>query len=164
LESIAAALTQLAREGAARIDMILHPNEHVASRMRQLLGLTTGIDLLEPCSHLALLQRVRDADLVLSDSGGIQEEAPTLGTPLLILREKTERPEAIASGNARLVGTSAEAIVTEARRLLQNPVERAAMSRRAFPFGDGHAAPRIAAIIEEWLERRCRNVALPGVR
>jgi UDP-N-acetylglucosamine 2-epimerase (non-hydrolysing) len=164
LESIAAALTQLAREGAARIDMILHPNEHVASRMRQLLGRTTGIDLLEPCSHLALLQRVRDADLVLSDSGGIQEEAPTLGTPLLILREKTERPEAIASGNARLVGTSAEAIVTEARRLLQNPVERAAMSRRAFPFGDGHAAPRIAAIIEEWLERRCRNVALPGVR
>jgi UDP-N-acetylglucosamine 2-epimerase (non-hydrolysing) len=97
---------------------------------------------------------MRDADLILSDSGGIQEEAPALGTPLLVLRDKTERPEAIAAGNARLVGTDTKRIVAEAQRLLANPLALAAMSRRSFPFGDGHAAPRIAAIIEDWLERR----------
>jgi UDP-N-acetylglucosamine 2-epimerase (non-hydrolysing) len=91
---------------------------------------------------------------VLSDSGGIQEEAPTLGTPLLVLREKTERPEAVASGNALLVGTSSERIVREARRLLSDPVERGRMGRRALPFGDGRAGPRIAAIIEAWLATR----------
>jgi UDP-N-acetylglucosamine 2-epimerase (non-hydrolysing) len=95
-----------------------------------------------------------DADLVLSDSGGIQEEAPALGAPLLILREKTERPECIASGNARLVGTSTEQIVAEVRRLLANPFERLAMARPAFPFGDGRAGPRIAAIIMTWLQQR----------
>ena len=98
---------------------------------------------------------MREADLVLSDSGGIQEEAAALGTPLLVLREKTERPECIASGNARLVGTSADRIVAEVRRLLENPSERLAMARPALPFGDGHAAPRIAAIIKRWLEARC---------
>lgn len=73
---------------------------------------------------------MRDSDLVLSDSGGIQEEAPALGVPLLILREKTERPEGLAAGNARLVGTSTTKIVEEARRLLANPLERAAMGRQ----------------------------------
>jgi UDP-N-acetylglucosamine 2-epimerase (non-hydrolysing) len=94
---------------------------------------------------------MREVDLILSDSGGIQEEAPALGTPLLVLRDKTERPEAIASGNARLVGTSADRIIAEVRRLLENPYERLAMARPAFPFGDGHAAPRIAEAIERFL-------------
>ena len=89
---------------------------------------------------------------MLSDSGGIQEEALALGTPLLVLREKTERPEAIESGNARLVGTSADRIVAEVRHLLENPYERLAMARPAFPFGDGRAAPRIAEIIGRWLD------------
>jgi UDP-N-acetylglucosamine 2-epimerase (non-hydrolysing) len=151
LEAIAAALVQLASEGAARIDMVLHPNEFVAATMRRLLGNTPSISLLAPCSHGELVRRMRDADLVLSDSGGIQEEAPALGIPLLVLREKTERPEGLAAGNARLVGTSAPRIVEEARRLLRDPVERAAMARPSFPYGDGHAAPRIAEIIEEWL-------------
>ncbi len=97
---------------------------------------------------------MRDADLILSDSGGIQEEAPSLGTPLLVLREKTERPEGIATGNMRLVGTSTERITAEARRLLQDPLALAAMSRRSLPYGDGHAAPRIATIIEQWLKTR----------
>jgi UDP-N-acetylglucosamine 2-epimerase (non-hydrolysing) len=154
MASIATALAELARTSASRIEMILHPNVHVAQRMRQLLDGIDGIDLLGPCSHAELIRRVRDADLVLSDSGGIQEEAPALGTPLLVLREKTERPEAIASGNARLVGTSTERILSETRRLLGNPLERAKMSRRTYPFGDGRAAPRIAAIIGDWLEAR----------
>jgi UDP-N-acetylglucosamine 2-epimerase (non-hydrolysing) len=160
LEAIAAALLELSRGSAASTDLVLHPNPHVATRMHDLLARASGIALVNPCSHLELIERVRDADLVLSDSGGIQEEAPALGTPLLVLRDKTERPEAITSGNARLVGTSTERIVREARRLLEDPVERAAMSRRAFPFGDGRAAPRIAAIVEDWLERRgCGNVS-----
>ncbi len=94
---------------------------------------------------------MRGADLVLSDSGEMQEEAPALGVPLLILRDKTERPEGIASGNMRLVGTGTRAIVAEARRLLTDPIAYAAMSRPALPYGDGKAAPRLAEIIEQWL-------------
>jgi len=154
LESIAGALRQLASERDVRIDVVQHTNPHVAETMRLSLNRQPGISLVGPASHAELVRRVRDCDLVLSDSGGIQEEAPTLGTPLLVLREKTERPEAIASGNARLVGTSAERIVAGTRGLLGDPIERAAMMRRAFPFGDGRAGPRIASIIEEWLERR----------
>jgi UDP-N-acetylglucosamine 2-epimerase (non-hydrolysing) len=154
LQTIGTALMQIASEGAARIDFVLHPNRHVAGEMRGLLEGCSGISLLEPCDHAELVRRVRDADLVLSDSGGIQEEAPALGTPLLVLRDKTERPEAIESGNALLIGTSAEAIVAETRRLLADPVALGSMAQRALPFGDGRAAPRIAAIIENWLERR----------
>src|SRR5205823_14699220 len=154
LQSIAAALTEIARDGTALIDLVLHPNAHVAATMRQLLDSTRGIFLIPPCNQTELVRRMREADLVLSDSGGIQEEAAALGTPLLVLREKTERPEAIASGNARLVGTSADRIIAEVRRLLENPSERLTMARPAFPFGDGHAAPRIAAIIRQWLEGR----------
>jgi len=154
LEAISAALQEVARGGRASIEVILHPNAHVASAMCSRLEGHGGISLIGPVSHVELIRRIRDCDLVLSDSGGIQEEAPTLGTPLLVLREKTERPEGIASGNARLVGTCAERIVAETRRLLDNPVERASMARPAFPFGDGRAGPRIAAIIERWLRQR----------
>ena len=154
LESIAAALIELARDDIVSIHMVLHPNEFVADTMRRLLGEVSGISLVPPCSHAELVQRMRDADLVLSDSGGIQEEAPALGVPLLVLREKTERPEGVAAGNARLVGTSTRRIVEEARRLLRNPAERAAMARRSFPYGDGHAAPRIAEIVDQWLKAR----------
>jgi UDP-N-acetylglucosamine 2-epimerase (non-hydrolysing) len=152
LQSIAAAVTELSH-GAA-IHFVLHPNRHVAGEMRRLLGGNPAIGLLDPCSHRELLQRMRNADLVLSDSGGIQEEAPTLGVPLLVLREKTERPEGIAAGCARLVGTSTERIVDEARKLLADPAALAVMRRPSFPYGDGRAAPRIAAIIENWLKRR----------
>jgi UDP-N-acetylglucosamine 2-epimerase (non-hydrolysing) len=152
LRSIAAALRELANQAA--INFVLHPNPRVAADMRILLDGTKSICLIEPCAHGELLKFMRDADLVLSDSGGIQEEAPALGVPLLVLREKTERPEGIAAGSARLVGTSTERIVGEARRLLDDPAALAAMSRRSFPYGDGRAAPRIAAIVEEWLVRR----------
>jgi UDP-N-acetylglucosamine 2-epimerase (non-hydrolysing) len=154
LESIAAALVAIARGGSARIDAVLHPNAHVAASMRALLEGEANIALVPPCGHHELVQRIRDCDLVLSDSGGIQEEAPALGTPLLVLRDKTERPEGLTTGNARLVGTSTDRIVEEVRSLLDDPPALAAMSRRAFPYGDGRAAPLIAAIIENWLERR----------
>lgn len=153
LKSIATALVQLGRD-EARIELVLHPNIHVARRMTELLGSAEGIALIAPCTHRELLIRMRETDLILSDSGGIQEEAPALGVPLLVLREKTERPEGIASGNMRLVGTSSEAILRETRRLLGDPKALFAMSRRALPYGDGCAAPRIAAIVERWIQRQ----------
>lgn len=162
LESIGSALIELAADRSVQIDVILHPNSHVAESMRKQLAGCLGISLLEPTTHEALVRRVRDCDLVLSDSGGIQEEAPTLGTPILVLREKTERPEAIASGNARLVGTNAEDIVAEARRLLSDPLQWAAMARKSYPFGDGHAAPRIAAAIDQWIDNRV-NLGQPRI-
>jgi len=152
--SVAGALAAIASRGASRIDVVLHPNAFVAGRMRELLGDTPGVSLIAPCSHGELIARMRDADLVLSDSGGIQEEAPALGVPLLVLRDKTERPEGLADGSALLVGTSTQAIVAAVTRLLDDPVARAAMSRRSFPYGDGRAAGRIAQIIDEWLEKR----------
>jgi UDP-N-acetylglucosamine 2-epimerase (non-hydrolysing) len=154
LKSIAAALVEIAQDGLATIEVILHPNAHVAAMMRQLLDSTRGILLIGPCSHVELVRRMLEVDLLLSDSGGIQEEAPALGVPLLVLREKTERPEAVMSGNARLVGTSSDRIISEIRRLLDNPYERLAMARPAFPFGDGFAAPRIAKAIDAWLRAR----------
>jgi UDP-N-acetylglucosamine 2-epimerase (non-hydrolysing) len=154
LRSIAAAIAELARDSMVRF--VLHPNPHVSAQTQSLLGSIENVSLIAPCGHRALLGLMRDSDLVLSDSGGIQEEAPALGVPLLVLREKTERPEGVAAGSARLVGVSRERIVSEAKRLLGDPAALAAMSRRTFPYGDGRAAPRIAAIIEEWLERRGR--------
>jgi UDP-N-acetylglucosamine 2-epimerase (non-hydrolysing) len=151
LASIAAALRTLADE-CTHIDVLLHPNLHVAAQMRELLGGVQGVSLIGACAHDDLLQRMRAADLILSDSGGIQEEAPALGVPLLVLREKTERPEGIECGCASLVGTDPERIVGEVRSLLDDVARRAAMSRPSFPYGNGHAAPRIAAIVRDWLE------------
>ena len=152
LRSIASALHELASE--AEIDFVLHPNSHVAAAMRELLGRIAGISLLHPCGHRELVERMRAADLILSDSGGIQEEAPALGVPLLVLREKTERPEGLACGSATLVGTSSERIMAEAKRLLSDPTRLAQMRRRSFPYGDGKSGRRIAQIIKNWLERK----------
>jgi UDP-N-acetylglucosamine 2-epimerase (non-hydrolysing) len=152
LQSIAAAVIEFAT--IADVDFVLHPNEFVADNMRELLGNARDVSLLPPCDHHELLRRMRDADLVLSDSGGIQEEAPALGIPLLVLRDKTERPEGLAAGTSRLVGTEASRIVVEVRELLENPVALAAMSRHTFPFGDGRAAERIAEVIARWLPER----------
>jgi UDP-N-acetylglucosamine 2-epimerase (non-hydrolysing) len=156
LRSIAAALLELARE--AEIHFILHPNVHVAATMRGALGRSRNIRLLEPCGHAELVQRMRGADLILSDSGGIQEEAPALGVPLLVLRDKTERPEGIADGSAILVGTWSERIVRKAQRVLHDSDGLARMRGRSFPYGDGKAAQRIAQSIEDWLERQVRAV------
>lgn len=164
LRDIAAALKVIAREGLAEIAVVLHPNAHVAGLMNAMLGGIGQITLVEPLGHSELVARMRDCELILSDSGGIQEEAPALGTPLLVLRDNTERPEGVASGNMRIIGTNSAGIVAEVRRLLGDPAARAAMSRPALPYGDGHAGPRIAAVIEDWLQSRgLRSPATGGV-
>ena len=160
LESIAAAVRALAEDGTAHVALLLHPNLYVAETMRRELDGVAHVSLIPPMSHRKLVQRMRDSELILSDSGGIQEEAPALGTPLMVLRDKTERPECLASGNAILVGTKTDCIVTEAKRLLNDPAALAAMSRRAFPFGDGKAGQRIAAIVEDWIVGRRGGDAL----
>lgn len=152
MASIAGALLELSDE--ARIDFVLHPNPRVAEAMRGMLGQRPNVALIEPCSHRDLVLRMRDADLIFSDSGGMQEEAPALGVPLLVLRAKTERPEGIASGNMLLVGSDRGRIVNEARRLLGDPRAYAAMSRRALPYGDGLASGRIAEVIAQRLGER----------
>jgi len=96
-----------------------------------------------------LLEGVR-ALFILTDSGGIQEEAPSLGVPVLVLRETTERPEAVDAGVARVVGTDTARIVAEACRLLEDPAAHAAMARAINPYGDGHAAERIAEALLNW--------------
>ncbi len=150
LASIAAALTEISLSRLAEVIFVLHPNGHVALEMRRRLDGISGIALHPPCGHREMVALMRRADLILSDSGGMQEEAPVLGVPLLVLRDATERPEAIATGNIALVGTNSATIVASVRRLLSNRALLAAMARPAFPYGDGTAAERIADIVAEW--------------
>ncbi len=164
LSSVAAALRRLAAEGTARIEVLLHPNPHVSDRIKQLLEGRSGITLLPPCSQRMLIEKMRECDLMLSDSGGVQEEAPALGLPLLILREKTERPEALWSGNMRLVGTGTRQILDVVRSLLRDPVALAGMADPCLPYGDGRAGDRIAALIEQWLVGRATADLPPGKR
>jgi UDP-N-acetylglucosamine 2-epimerase (non-hydrolysing) len=156
LATLAAALLELAAEGSAAVEIILHPNPAVAEVMHTLFAGQPGFHLAMPTTHRGMIARMRRADLILSDSGGVQEEAPVLGVPLLVLRDKTERPEAIACGNARLVGTSTERILIEVRALADDRSALAAMAQPSMPFGDGNAAPRIAALVREWLIKRDR--------
>lgn len=151
LDAIAGALRQIGQWPNVSIVMVLHPNHSVASEMRRLLGDSASIVLRDPCTHFEMLQLMHESDLILSDSGGVQEEAPALGIPLLVLRDRTERPEGILSGNALLVGRDAETILRTVERLLSDATALAAMGQPSLPYGDGHAARRIAAVIEEWL-------------
>jgi UDP-N-acetylglucosamine 2-epimerase (non-hydrolysing) len=150
LAAIASALTEIASEGIAGIEVILHPNPIVSGQMRAMLLGQAGIALRHACSHSDTVEAMLRSDLLLSDSGGIQEEATALGVPLLVLRRTTERPEAIAGGIVELVGTDADRIVRAVRRRLA----RKSQGGASLPFGDGKAGERIAAIIAEWLAAR----------
>jgi UDP-N-acetylglucosamine 2-epimerase (non-hydrolysing) len=154
LTSLALALIELARRGDAKIDIVLHPNPQVARAMFTLLSDEPGIRLVAPLGHRAMIEAMRSADLILSDSGGVQEEAPALGVPLLVLRDSTERPECVASGNALLVGTGTHRVIEAVTRLIEDREALAAMAIPRFPFGDGRAAPRIAALALAWLDAR----------
>jgi len=148
LAGVAAALRAIAADDLARVELILHPNPALAARARQLLLGVPAIAFRDPCGHSETIAAMLACDLVLSDSGGLQEEAAALGVPLLLLREKTERPEGIACGSIELVGTDPKRIVAAVRRRLAD----GAACTPALPFGDGKAGERIAAIIGDWLD------------
>jgi UDP-N-acetylglucosamine 2-epimerase (non-hydrolysing) len=151
LDDLAKAILALGRRTLTTV--LLPPNPTVTERMNRLMGDEPGIRLVPPLSHAATIQAMRDADLVLSDSGGMQEEAPALGVPLLVLRDKTERPEGLAGGTMELVGISPERIIAAVERLRRNRRELATMRRPCLPFGDGQAASRIARHCLMFLEQ-----------
>jgi UDP-N-acetylglucosamine 2-epimerase (non-hydrolysing) len=121
----------------------LHRNPTVREPLQELLGDHPRAHLCEPLDYDELVGAIRGCTLLLSDSGGLQEEAPALGKPVLVLRRTTERPEAVTAGTARLIGTDRESIVDEASRLLDDPQAYAAMAQARNPFGDGQASGRI---------------------
>ena len=151
-ESLCRALRDIAdRNGDVEIVYPVHLNPNVREPVMRILGGHPRIHLLEPLRYERFAHLMARAHLILTDSGGIQEEAPVLGKPTLVMRETTERPEAIEAGTARLVGTDRERIVSEAQRLLEDEEAYGAMARAGSPFGDGHAAERIADILAEKL-------------
>lgn len=126
----------------------VHLNPNVQQPVREILSDHGRIHLLPPIAYATLLWLMERAHIILSDSGGIQEEAPSFGKPLLVLRDTTERPEVVDAGCAKLVGTDEAVIVEEASRLLSDPAAYAAMANRQNPFGDGRAAERIADALQ----------------
>jgi UDP-N-acetylglucosamine 2-epimerase (non-hydrolysing) len=143
LNSICEALVRLARRGDVQIVYPVHRNPKVAGPVEHLLGSEPAIRLCDPLDYVPFVDLMRRAYLLITDSGGIQEEGPSLGKPVLVLREKTERPEAVQAGTVRLVGTDADRIVREVKLLLENREEFERMSRAHNPYGDGHASERI---------------------
>jgi len=141
------AIARLARRfPEVRFVFPVHPNPNVLEAARIFEGIG-NVALEPPADYRRLVGWMRRARLILTDSGGIQEEAPTFGKPTLVLRETTERPEGIEAGVALLVGTDEELIFREAEKLLTDPVAYAAMAQRANPYGDGKAADRIVSIL-----------------
>jgi UDP-N-acetylglucosamine 2-epimerase (non-hydrolysing) len=144
---IAAAIRALANRPDVMIALPLHPNPAIRRPLEKALRGQANVELLEPLGFAPFVSLLAAAHFVLTDSGGVQEEAPVLGTPVLVMRDVTERPEGVAAGTARLVGTRAQRIVSEACLLLDNPAAHARMARVHSPYGDGRAAERIADII-----------------
>jgi len=128
----------------------MHRNEAVRDVLRSELSNVDRVELIEPPGYKEFAGYMRSAYLILSDSGGVQEEAPALGIPVLVLRNETERPEGIDAGNALLVGTDPQRIIMEASLLLTDSKRYAAMSRASNPYGDGLAAQRIVSAIRKW--------------
>lgn len=154
IENICHALRQLAERGDVEIVYPVHLNPNVQEPVYRLLKGVPGITLLPPLDYLPLVHLMKRATLILTDSGGLQEEAPTFGIPVLVLRETTERPEGVKAGTLKLVGTETSRIVQEATRLLDDESEYAKMAKASNPYGDGHAAERIV----EALLQRAENI------
>lgn len=130
----------------------LHRNPTVREPLQAALGQHPRVFLVEPLDYVHLVGAIQRCYLLLTDSGGLQEEAPSLGKPVLVLRETTERPEAVVAGTAKLVGTQPEQIVAAATELLSNPQAYEAMATAINPFGDGHASQRILKIVAEFCQ------------
>ena len=142
-EAICHALAKLAERPDVTIVYPVHLNPNVREPVNRILGGLERVRLIEPVEYVPFVHLMDRAHLIVSDSGGIQEEAPSLGKPVLVMRDVTERPEAVAAGTVRLVGCDTNTIVAETERLLDDAATYTAMSRARNPFGDGHAAQRI---------------------
>lgn len=147
MKQIASALQGLARRDDVAIIYPLHPNPNVVEVMRPALSGLDNIALLNPLDYLDFVAMMAACDIVLTDSGGIQEEAPSLGKPVLVMRDTTERPEGVAAGTAKLVGTDAAVILAETTRLLDDRGAFEGMAKAHNPYGDGAASRRIASLI-----------------
>ena len=147
MAGIADAIARIAARPDTAILFPMHPNPNVVSVMDRVLGDRPNICRVDPLDYPHFIRALGLAEIVLSDSGGVQEEAPALGKPVLVMRETTERPEGVAAGTAKLVGTDPDRIVSEISTLLDVPQAYSAMARAHNPFGDGHAAERIAGIV-----------------
>ena len=142
-EAICRAIAQISTRDDVEIVYPVHLNPRVREPVFRHLADLPNVHLIEPLDYLAFVHLMNEAYLILTDSGGIQEEAPSLGKPVLVMRDTTERPEAVAAGTVRLVGTDAERITTETARLLDEQNTYAAMARIHHPYGDGRASKRI---------------------
>jgi len=147
MEQIAEALKALATRDDTAIIYPMHPNPNVVNVMQPALGGIDNVALIEPLDYLNFVAMMEASDVILTDSGGIQEEAPSLGKPVLVMRDTTERPEGVAAGTSKLVGTDTQEIVSNVARLLDDPAAYAAMAQAHNPYGDGTASEQIAAII-----------------
>ncbi|MGZ5444162.1 MAG: non-hydrolyzing UDP-N-acetylglucosamine 2-epimerase [Thermoanaerobaculia bacterium] len=158
LESICGAIADLVG-GFDDIEVVypVHLNPNVRQPVHAILGNRERVHLIEPVDYATFVALMKRSTLILSDSGGVQEEAPSLGKAVLVMRETTERPEAVRAGNVRLVGTSRERIAAEAAALLRDPAKLGAMAQVRHPFGDGHAAERIADVLRNALVVRRRT-------
>ena len=146
-EQICTAIRQIADLPGVQIVYPVHPNPNVTGPVHRLLGDHPGIRLIEPLDYVSFVDLMRRSYLLLTDSGGIQEEAPSLGKPVLVLREKTERPEAVEAGTATLVGTDVRKIVAETTLLVHDVAEYERRQGIHNPYGDGQASGRIARFI-----------------
>ena len=153
MEAIARAIGRIAERADVAVLFPVHPNPAVGPVMDAILGHRENVARIEPLDYPHFVRALGLCDLVLTDSGGVQEEAPALGKPVLVMRETTERPEGVVAGTARLVGTDEDRIVSEVFTLLDDSEAHAAMARAHNPFGDGHAAERIAETLAHALAR-----------
>ncbi len=151
-ESICLAIKQIAeRNPDVRLIYPVHLNPNVQEPVYRILSDVERVHLIDPLPYPDFAHLMNRVDLIITDSGGLQEEAPALGKPVLVMRHTTERPEAVAAGTARLVGTDTADIVTAAEELLHDAAAYARMANAISPFGDGHAAERIVKILEDHL-------------
>ncbi len=147
MDRIASAILKLAENDDVLIVYPVHPNPNVRELMHKTLGGNANIRLLPPLEYVPFVYLLSRCDFVLTDSGGVQEEAPALGKPVLVMRDTTERPEGIDAGTARLVGTDPAQIYSESMRLLRDRSHYEKMSHAHNPFGDGHASERILDVL-----------------
>jgi UDP-N-acetylglucosamine 2-epimerase (non-hydrolysing) len=152
-ESICNGLALIAKRPDVQIVYPLHLNPNVQGPVLRILGDIENIHLIPPLDYLPFVYLMKRSTLILTDSGGIQEEAPSLGKPVLVMRDKTERPEAVAAGNVRVVGTDTAALVLNSNRLLDDSNFYQSMASAINPYGDGHAAERIVDILKLYFNR-----------